>query len=91
MDWTVLDQPGVRDVLGKVARKVSDDYEHVEYEDALQDGAILLASRADLQEVLDNLGLLHHRLWGDLVNMNETEANRRTKLESYDVLMELCE
>lgn len=87
-DWTVLDVPGILDIAGKAARKVSQQYEHtLEFEDAQQEAYIVLASNGDVvREYLaaEQFGLLHNWLYQRLVDNVKTEAGHRATQVSYE-------
>jgi DNA-directed RNA polymerase specialized sigma24 family protein len=69
-DWSVFDDPEVLQVVRKVAAKAAYRYGFVEAEDIVQEASLMVASRADLIEAVETgeLGLLHHRLWCDVVD-----------------------
>ncbi|MFG1602823.1 hypothetical protein [Actinoplanes sp. NPDC049265] len=91
-DWSVLDIDGVTEVAQKAAAKVAAQYRNTtEYDDLYQEAVIRLAEQADnvrgyIADPSKGLGLLHHRLWCDLVDMVKTEANRRTRHISYELI-----
>ena len=91
-DWTVLDLDGVTDVARSAAARVAAQYRHTtEFDDLLQDAYLNLAEAADevrgyLTDPDKGPGLLHHRLWCDLVDSVKTEAGRRTRQVSYELI-----
>lgn len=88
--WDVLEIEGVMQVARKAAARVASEYEGtIERDDAEQEAAILLATKADMvREVLGNpelgLGVLYRRLVQDLTDLVKTEAKRRSKHVSYE-------
>jgi predicted nicotinamide N-methyase len=92
VDWTVLELKGVADVAHSAAARVAAQYRHVtEYDDLLQEARLNLAAaaadvRAYLADSGKGLGMLHHRLWCDLVDSVKNDANRRADHLSYEVL-----
>lgn len=82
----------MRDVVGRAARKVSDQYEDtVEYDDAFQEACIALASKGVATRKLvesGDLGLVAFRLAQDLADRVKTEAGHRSRQVSLDWLGE---
>lgn len=95
-DWTVLEIDGVMEVAEAAARTVTRQFGDnltLEYEDALQEVYLILATKpADARRCLEDphLGLrvLHKQLCQDLTDLVKTEAGKRDKHESYERLME---
>lgn len=96
-DWTVLDIDGVTDVARSAAARVAAQYQHTaEYDDLYQEALIRLAQTADvvrsyLADPRKGAGLLHHRLWCDLVDSVKTEAKHRSRHISYEQAREGAE
>ncbi len=88
LDWSVLEIDGVTDVASSASRRVAEQYHHtIERDDAYQEALILLARGANevrAYVAADAMGLLHHWLYCDLVNIVETEAKHRSKHISYE-------
>jgi hypothetical protein len=76
-DWSVFDDRDVLQVVRKVAAKAAHRYGFVEAEDIVQEASLMVTSRADLIEAVETgqLGLLHHRLWCDVVDSLKGAAN----------------
>lgn len=93
-DWSVLEIEGVQEVAEKAARKVAFDYSvAIEFDDALQEAFIFLASRpsmvrACLADATLGLGVLHTRIYRGLRDVVRTEADRRIKHVSYEASRE---
>jgi hypothetical protein len=91
-DWSVLDIDGVADIAHSAAARVAGQYRHTtEYDDLLQDARIRLAQTAgDVRVYVTDpdkgLGLLHHHLWCDLVDSVKTDARRRSRHVSYEIV-----
>jgi hypothetical protein len=92
VDWSVLEIEGVLGVVETAALKVTERYGlTLEYDDAYQEGVILLAGRADrVRRQMENgdSGLVHHELYRDLTDLIETEAKHRSKHLSRERLIE---
>lgn len=92
VDWTVLELKGVAEVARSAAARVAAQYRHVtEYDDLLQDALLNLAQTASevrgyLADSGKGLGMLHHRLWCDLVDSVKYDANHRADHLSYEAL-----
>lgn len=90
VDWTVLDIDGVTGVARSVASRVATQYRNTaEYDDVYQDALIRLAETPDVVRSYlagpdKGLGLLHHRLWCDMVDAVKTEAKHRARHISYE-------
>jgi hypothetical protein len=90
VDWTVLDIDGVTEIARSAAIRVATQYKHTaECDDLYQEALIRLAEDAHvvreyIADLGKGLGMLHHRLWCDLVDMVKTDANRRTRHVSYE-------
>lgn len=87
-DWTVIEIPGVLDVVEQAAAKVA---EHFEYsvDDLVQEASIRVCDlRTNLPECVlreePELGKLQHRLEQDLVDIVRTEVSRRNRNSSYE-------
>lgn len=94
-DWSVLDLPYVREVVGQAVRRVMKKYDGVmEAEDLEQEALIMVVTRGNLQEAArseDNIGLLQHRLEQDLGDLLLPLAKKVQKTVSYDKLKEDAE
>ncbi|WP_405057028.1 hypothetical protein OG474_30365 [Kribbella sp. NBC_01505] len=93
VDWTVLDVSHVEPVIFQAARSISKNVRYqnaVEIEDLQQEARILVATKPDLQECVDEglMGLLHSRLVRDLADLYKTEARRKDKAVSYELLLD---
>lgn len=92
-DWAILDMPNVQDVAEQAARRLARQYDSaIEYEDALQEAYLLLATKPSLIQVADEPGLLFYRLLMDLTDLVRPEARHRTMHTSWERLVEgVCE
>lgn len=94
-NWSVLENEGVAEVIERAARRVAGNPRYAnatEYDDLVQEGRILVATEPDLLAVVDEPGLLHHRLVQDLSDLVKTAGRRRDRTVSYDELIEgYCE
>ncbi|MFE7480048.1 hypothetical protein [Streptomyces sp. NPDC057552] len=90
-DWTVIDHETVG-IASRAARRIADGYGTrltMEYDDALQEALLLLATKADmvrtcLTDPQLGPGVLHHRLVLDLTDMIKTQARHRACHVSYE-------
>lgn len=94
-DWSFTSNPEVMKVIERAAWRMANQYEStrtIEYEDAHQEGLILVATHARLRECLTDpglgLGVLHTRLTQRLVHKVETEAKRRSGQLSYEAVVD---
>lgn len=91
-DWSILDRPGVLQVIRQAASRAHRQYEDVmDLEDLEQEATIMVVTTPSLQEVADELGLLQHRLMRDLGDWLLPQAKRRDQTVSYEALMEQAE
>ncbi|MBB3044892.1 sigma-70 region 4 domain-containing protein [Nocardioides soli] len=84
-DWSLLDCPGVEDVIERAAAKVARQYA-LDEDDLRQIARLRLCDmETNLPEcVPDNLGMLHYRLVQDLADLARVEAGQRDRRESMD-------
>lgn len=87
-DWSVLQLPGVLDVIEQAVDKVASHYE-VDADDLTQEANMRVCDlRTNLPECAagssPRLGLLQYRLEQDLVDKIRTEVSRRDKNSSYE-------
>jgi hypothetical protein len=92
-DWSVLEFEGVIETARKAAYKASEEVGGAyEVEDAEQDAMILLATRRDLRECVLRedlgLGVLHHRLYLDLLDKGRVILGRAARNTSYEAARE---
>ncbi|WJN62822.1 hypothetical protein [Streptomyces phage phiScoe2] len=89
-DWSWYEPGNEADkVIERAARHIAnkyDDTKTTEYEDAYQDGLILVATRRNLRSAVSEPGLLYSRLVQDLTDKNKQSATKRTrsKMTSYE-------
>ncbi|MGW2539829.1 hypothetical protein ACWC5I_02925 [Kitasatospora sp. NPDC001574] len=92
VDWSVLSVSQAGSVAQAVARSVSRDYGlTLEYDDALQEGYVVMAERAaQVRQVLSDggPGLLHRWLSQRLRDRWLTEARRRNGHTSYEAALQ---
>ncbi|QDP44249.1 hypothetical protein KGG70_gp35 [Streptomyces phage Celia] len=93
-DWSFATDPQVLGVIERAARSIARKYEDnrtTEFDDAYQEGLVLVATRRDLQEavarIADEPGLLHTRLVRDLTDKYKREAEKRvpSRLTSWEL------
>ncbi|WJN63220.1 hypothetical protein [Streptomyces phage phiScoe45] len=89
-DWSWYEPGNEADVvIMRAARHIAnkyDDTKTTEYEDAYQDGLVLVATRRNLRSAVNEPGLLYSRLVQDLTDKNKQSATKRTRsrMTSYE-------
>ncbi|WAB08749.1 hypothetical protein SEA_ANDRIS_45 [Streptomyces phage Andris] len=98
-DWSVLEDPETVKVAERAAYRLSRDYADtgtIEYDDALQEATIILATRPGMvRDCLSSpdlgYGVLYTRLHQALVKVVRTDAKHRTKHTSYESALDAIE
>lgn len=93
VDRSALDTPDVEPVILQAACTISKNIRYqnaVETDDLQQEARILVATRPDLQECVDEglMGLLHSRLVRTSKTFCKAEARRKDKADSYELLLD---
>lgn len=94
-DWSILEDDGVVEVAMRAASKVAHDYSGtIGADDAYQEATIILATKSEMFRdcaATLGLGVVHTRLWQDLVDSIKTEAGHRGEHISLERLVEVSE
>jgi hypothetical protein len=84
-DWSFLEDPEAMKVVERAARSIAEKYTSTattEYDDAYQDGLMLMATNAGLRRTLADstlgYGALYRALCQDLINKHKYEAEKRS-------------
>lgn len=89
-DWTILDEPGVKETCHRQARKVAARFRGiVETDDLVQEAYMKVAmNSAVARDYLENdeHGLLAHTLWCDLMDIARAEGTRQSRQVSWEAL-----
>lgn len=81
--------PDVKSVIKQAAKHVYNaNSDIVELDDLEQEATIYVVTKADLAEVVDNPGMLFHRLTRDLMDFIKPIKNRSAREYSLDAIME---
>lgn len=90
-DWAFATEPEVVEVIEAAAATISRDFAGtIEYDDAVQEASIIVATKGDQarEALAKGPGVLHRMLWQDLADLVKTEAGHRAGHTSYEVLVD---